>query len=66
MTIAVTGATGQLGRLIIESLKSKVAADGIVALVRSPEKAGDLGVEARAFDYSRADQLAPRSPESTR
>lgn len=59
MTIAVTGATGQLGRLIIESLKSKVAADGIVALVRSPEKAGDLGVEARAFDYSRADQLAP-------
>ncbi len=59
MTIAVTGATGQLGRLIIESLKSKVAAGGIVALVRSPEKAGDLGVEARAFDYSRADQLAP-------
>ncbi len=30
-----------------------------MALVRSPEKAGDLGVEARAFDYSRADQLAP-------
>lgn len=59
MAIAVTGATGQLGRLIIENLKSKVAADGIVALVRSPEKAGDLGVEARAFDYSRADQLDP-------
>lgn len=51
MKIAVTGATGQLGRLVIESLKLKVAADSIVALVRNPEKAADLGVEARAFDY---------------
>lgn len=59
MTIAVTGATGQLGRLVVESLKAKVAADQIVALVRSPDKAGDLGVEARAFDYTQADQLAP-------
>lgn len=57
MTIAVTGATGQLGRLVIEGLRSRVGADRIVALARSPHKAGDLGVEARAFDYAQVDQL---------
>ncbi|TXM89587.1 SDR family NAD(P)-dependent oxidoreductase, partial [Methylobacterium sp. WL122] len=36
MTIAVTGATGQLGRLVIERLKAEVPADAVVALVRSP------------------------------
>ncbi|MBL4927796.1 SDR family oxidoreductase [Fuscibacter oryzae] len=49
MTIAVTGATGQLGRLAIAALQARGASP--VALVRSPEKAADLGVEARAFDY---------------
>ena len=44
--IAVTGATGQLGRLVVEKLKQKVPASDIVALVRSPAKAGDLGVAA--------------------
>lgn len=57
MKIAVTGATGQLGRLVIESLKSKVAAESIVALVRNPAKAADLGVEARAFDYTQLEGL---------
>jgi NAD(P)H dehydrogenase (quinone) len=51
MTIAITGATGQLGRLVVERLTQRVPADRIVALVRSPEKAADLGVEARTFDY---------------
>lgn len=59
MTIAVTGATGQLGRLVVERLTSSDAAERIVALVRSPEKAGDLGVEARAFDYAQPDHLEP-------
>ncbi|MBB3952963.1 SDR family oxidoreductase [Aureimonas jatrophae] len=53
MTIAVTGANGQLGRLVVESLKAKTSAGEIVALVRSPEKAADLGLETRAFDYAR-------------
>jgi NAD(P)H dehydrogenase (quinone) len=53
MKIAVTGATGQLGRLTVENLKKRVAADNIVALVRTPLKATDLGVEAREFDYSK-------------
>lgn len=57
MKIGVTGATGQLGRLVVESLKSKVSAETIVALVRNPEKAADLGIEARALDYTQAENL---------
>lgn len=57
MKIGITGATGQLGRLVVEKLKQKVAADTIVALVRNPEKAADLGVEARVFDYTQPEAL---------
>ena len=57
MKIGVTGATGQLGRFVVEKLKHKVAAETIVALVRTPEKAADLGVEARAFDYTKPESL---------
>lgn len=59
MTLALTGATGQLGRLVIETLKAKTAPDGIVALARDTAKATDLGVPARAFDYDAPDTLAP-------
>lgn len=58
MTVAITGATGQLGRLTIAKLKTLLPAGQIVALARSPEKA-DLGVETRAFDYDRPETLAP-------
>lgn len=58
MTIAVTGATGQLGQLIIEGLK-KAGQDRIVALARSPEKIEDAGVEARKADYDAPETLAP-------
>ncbi len=57
MTIAITGATGQLGRLVVEKLKAKVPASDIVALVRTPAKAADLGVAARAADYDRPETL---------
>ncbi|ARO15801.1 oxidoreductase ytfG [Ketogulonicigenium robustum] len=57
MTIAVTGATGQLGRLVIAQLKEKVPASDIVALVRDPAKADDLGVAARAANYNDVDAL---------
>ena len=59
MTIAVTGANGQLGRLAIAALKTRVPADQIVALVRDPAKVADLGVAARTFDYNDAAALAP-------
>ena len=57
MKIGVTGATGQMGRLVVEKLKQKVAADSVVALVRNPEKAADLGVETRPFDYTQPETL---------
>ncbi|MDO5507866.1 MAG: SDR family oxidoreductase [Corynebacterium casei] len=45
MRIAVTGATGHLGGLVIESLLNKsVEASDIVAIVRNEEKAKDLAV----------------------
>jgi NAD(P)H dehydrogenase (quinone) len=55
-TIAITAATGQLGRLAIAALKARGAAP--VALARDLAKAADLGVEARAFDYTAADPAA--------
>lgn len=58
--IAVTGATGQLGRLVIDALLKKVPAEQIVAAVRSPEKAADLaakGVTVRKADYGQPDTL---------
>jgi NAD(P)H dehydrogenase (quinone) len=51
----VTGATGQLGRLVIEQLLTRVPASQIIAAVRNPEKAADLaalGVQVRQADYS--------------
>ena len=59
---AVTGATGQLGRLVIEALLKTIPADRIVAAVRNPAKASDLaerGVIVREADYSRPDTLRP-------
>lgn len=53
--IAITGATGQLGRLVISSLLNKIPADDIIAIVRSVEKAKDisaLGVNVRQADYN--------------
>lgn len=52
MVIAVTAATGQLGRKVVKSLLEKVPASEIVAVVRDPAKAADLGVEVRAGDYN--------------
>src|SRR5215218_9843822 len=59
MSIAITGATGQLGRLVISKLRDQVPAEEIVALVRSPEKAADLGVAVRDADYDRPETLGP-------
>ncbi|MCP3065593.1 SDR family oxidoreductase [Myxococcus sp. K38C18041901] len=54
--IAVTGATGHLGRHVIDQLLRKVPATQVVAVVRSPDKAKDLaerGVQVRQGDYEK-------------
>ena len=56
--IAITGATGQLGRLVVAKLKGKVPAVDIVAVARSPAKAADLGVTVREADYAKPETLA--------
>jgi len=59
--IVITGANGQLGRLVIDQLLQRgVAAGQIVAAVRSPAKAADLtalGVQLREADYNRPETL---------
>lgn len=57
MTIAITGSTGQLGRLVIETLEARTPAPGVVALARNPDKAFDLGVPVRQADYARPETL---------
>ena len=59
MKIAITGATGQLGRLVVNSLKEKVSPENIVALARSSQKAADLGVEVREANYDKPETLEP-------
>lgn len=61
MSIVVTGATGQLGVLVIDELLKRVPADQVVAVVRNAEKAAGLaerGVELRIADYSAPETLA--------
>lgn len=41
--IAITGATGQLGHYVIESLMKTVPASQIVAIVRNPAKSPGHG-----------------------
>ena len=53
--IVITGATGQLGRLVITLLLKKVPAASLVATVRNVEKAEEiaaLGVQVRQADYN--------------
>ena len=62
MKIAITGATGQLGNLVIEQLLQLTAAQNIVALVRKIDKAEHFkvqGIEPREFDYDRPETLVP-------
>ena len=58
--IVVTGATGKLGRLVVEGLLQKLPPSRIAVAVRNPEKAADLsarGVEVRRADYDAPETL---------
>ncbi|NIJ63939.1 NAD(P)H dehydrogenase (quinone) [Sphingomonas leidyi] len=56
MKIGVSGASGQLGKAIVEDLKARGAAHEIVAISRTPE-IGAVSIEARYGDYDRPDSL---------
>ncbi|WP_035616019.1 SDR family oxidoreductase [Haloferula sp. BvORR071] len=59
-TIAITGASGQLGRLVVQQLLKSVPAGNLAALVRDPAKAADLaalGVQVRKADYDQPESL---------
>ena len=62
-TYAITGATGQLGRLVVPALLARnVPAGQIVAVVRDPAKAAAVlpaGVVVRQADYDRPESLRP-------
>lgn len=60
MKIALTGATGQFGSIVAETLLKTVPADNIVASVRNPEKAEQLqaqGVDVRHGDFDQPETL---------
>lgn len=59
-TVLVTGANGQLGRLVVSKLLTSLEPSRIIAGVRNPGKASDLealGVTIRPFDYDQPDTL---------
>lgn len=58
--IAITGASGQLGRLVVENLLAEVEPSQLIAIVRNPEKVADLqerGVQIRQGDYAKPETL---------
>jgi NAD(P)H dehydrogenase (quinone) len=59
LTIAITGATGQLGRLVLASLARQSPTADVVALARSLDKTAGLGVPARELDYDWPETLGP-------
>ncbi|WP_082684390.1 SDR family oxidoreductase [Aureimonas ureilytica] len=59
VSIAITGATGALGRLVLQDLAARRPNQTVLALARSPEKLTEAGIEARRFDYSDPATLAP-------
>lgn len=67
--IVVTGASGQLGRLVIQSLLKTVPAAGIVAAVRQPAAVADLaalGVQVRQADYAQPATLDAAFQDATK
>ena len=67
--LIVTGASGQLGRAVVNKLLGLVPADQIGVSVRDPAKVGDLiarGVRVRAGDFANSASLAHAFEGATR
>ncbi len=60
MTIAITGASGQLGRLVADQLLAAVDPSEVVLLTRDPARLADLaerGATVRAADFGQPESL---------
>ncbi|MGW9528182.1 SDR family oxidoreductase [Paenibacillus terrae] len=60
MKIALTGATGQLGSIVVDTLLTSVPAKDLTVSVRNPEKAESLrarGVDVRHGDFDKPETL---------
>lgn len=67
-TLLVTGASGQLGRLVLDALVQS-GEQPIIATTRTPERLADYapkGVEVRAADYTKPEGLAKAFSGATR
>src|ERR1700731_21217 len=61
MKVVVSGASGQLGRLVAEQLLSRLAAEDLILVSRSPQGMAEFvqrGVEVRWGDFDEPDSLA--------
>ena len=56
--IAITAASGKLGRALVKATGSVIGQENVVGLARTPEKAAHLGVEVRKGDYNNREELA--------
>jgi NAD(P)H dehydrogenase (quinone) len=59
--IAISGASGQLGRQVVELVAGQAGPEQVVALTRTPDKLADLarrGVQVVAGDFARPEELA--------
>ena len=60
MKYLITGASGQLGQIVVDELAARVGKSAVVALVRSETSAAqfaDKGIETRIGDYDRPETL---------
>ena len=66
---ALTGASGQLGRLVLQHLLAQVPANQIIAITRDPQKLADIeaqGVIVRKADFSKPETLPEAFADATR
>lgn len=57
MKIAVTAASGQLGKAIIKSSIEKFGKENVIGLARNMNKAKNLGIEIRKGDYDKKEDF---------
>jgi NAD(P)H dehydrogenase (quinone) len=55
--LAVSGASGQLGALVVEEVLRRVDAGRVVGLSRTPDRVAGLGIEARYADFDEPGSL---------